>query len=413
MNKRNAIFTIVGTLVLGGAALIAGVSMNVAEPAKEIKAEANTTTRLWLDVSHIAGTLPWWSTTETYVTLQTGTSTYEHDKMTRASGSTTLLYYDVATTTWSTTTGMEFYVYNTDSAQNKTTWSSTRPDSGIPTYFYITSANSSATQNYDYYYFPSDVCAYSTPATPSYSTMRIWWSAGDHASWFFNQKVGIYDWSDSTKKVYFGTAYTDAVSSLTYYYADVPASLTEFCFVKVFSGNNAITAFSNNVSAMAPASVHYVYQDYDGDTNKCKISQAGPATVGGLFAAKVLETYTTCLSSTLNGYGAYSNLNTNFYSKLSGTELTNFNTASISDYSYGDYVSGNKSYSGLSKTAISTTGAEKWARMAALSAANPSQAYSLTGENKVVEDVSAVAAVGALGVMGVAGYFLLKKKKIA
>jgi hypothetical protein len=309
---------------------------------------------------------------------------------------------------------MEFYVYNTNSAQNKTTWSSTRPDSGIPTYFYITSANDSATQNYDYYYFPDGVATYSTPSL-SYSTMRIWWTAGDHASWFFNKKVGIYDWSNSTKKVYFGTAYTDTVSSKTYYYADVPTSLTEFCFVKVFSTNNAIMAFSNNVTSIAPASIHYIYQDYDGDTNKCKISQAAPTTVGGLFAAKVLEAYTTCLSNTLNGYGSYPYLNTGIYSKISGeTELANFNSASISDYSYEAYVTANNDYSALSKTAATTTGAQKWAKMGALSAAaSGNGAYTLSGENKTVEDVSAVAAVGALGVIGVGGYFLLKKKKIA
>ena len=110
------------------------------------------------------------------------------------------------------------------------------------------------------------------------------------------------------------------------------------------------------------------------------------------YAKKVLDGYSTCVDSDVNGYGAYSELNTNILSKLDASELSQLRSATFSDPTYGTRTYGDKidlmANPRSSGRTIVPNGLDN-------------------NSNAIVGIIASLTIVASLG-----GYFLLKKKRI-
>lgn len=256
---------------------------------------------------------------------------------------------------------------------------------------------------------------YSDSLVPSYKTQRIWVRSSADFWYTSGARTAIRTWitsGETTSVVIYKTnSLLNSLNNLYYWYADIPAGITGYQFVRLNNGFDSVWNYSVNCASTANYLVHFILSTTTGSDQNVSTGIIDGAYLNGTTAAKFIEGYTTCSNSSVNGYGAVTNISTNWIANLSSDQLTAFNAASIADYPYADYQTAGGYTDGQSKSAT-TTGAEKWARMQA-------EFSSHSGAAKVSSGLSAkdssitLAAVGALSLLGVAGFFLLKKKRVA
>lgn len=233
-------------------------------------------------------------------------------------------------------------------------------------------------------------------------------TTSDHVRVYVYLDNGWTDWSGLTFYVHYwgGTTSSDWAScpSMTkvvsdYYqglwFYDLPADTTGI-LIKTAAGNvdNWRETENIDVTSYKPSDYVFYVKEAVSSNNKRWWDKVTTAGMNSGQLAAVLSTIHACDTDTGYGFNSWPQLNPLFVTPSTGrddsTSLTNWN--------------GQTSTIGATISMI---------RDNYNKANNIQSAYSVSDQNKVVEDVSAVAAVGALGVMGVAGYFLLKKKKIA
>ena len=220
---------------------------------------------------------------------------------------------------------------------------------------------------------------FSTPLSPSISTMRYWFTFRTPGNLFENGgRFAIHAYNDSEDYYFTTSSIQNSASGDThyFYYVDLPTTITKIQPIRIESGSSNAGRISvwnwmaNDdkylaVSSYKP-SVMWVCDYYNWDTPaySCGFyafanSTLSPAwTASAPVMAKVLEAYYTCSDSDLNGNRAASNLKSNFWEHLYGT---GFDTTMIYDYTYEDYKAHGDSYDGCSRSdsyQISVT--EKW-----------------------------------------------------
>ena len=164
--------------------------------------------------------------------------------------------------------------------------------------------------------------------SPSSSTGRVFFNnSGTH--WADNSKYkgcAVYAWGGdaSPKKWTTGSAvYSATVYHLTWFnddngmsygYADIPLNADGYKFVRTTVANEYTTGLGYySDTSFIIDSFAYVRFGLEGG-NTINSGGAKNDVAGANLMKKVIEAYNTCSSSTLNGYGAYNALNTNFYS---------------------------------------------------------------------------------------------------
>lgn len=185
--------------------------------------------------------------------------------------------------------------------------------------------------------------------SPSSSTGRVFFNnSGTH--WADNSTYkgcAVYAWggSASPRKWTSGSAvYSATVYHLTWFnddngmsygYADIPTDISGYKFVRTTVADEYTTSlgyFSD--TSFIPDSFAYVRFGLSSG-NEISSGGAKDDVAGANLMKKVIQAYNTCSSSVLNGYGAYTALNTNFYShatsaaKAANETSLNGNSATI------------------------------------------------------------------------------------
>lgn len=166
-----------------------------------------------------------------------------------------------------------------------------------------------------------------TDQAPSSTTGRVFfYNSGTH--WADNNYAGcaVYAWGGSASPklwsghseqasatIYNFTWFKDD-NNTSYGYADIPTDITGYKFCRITEFNTYYTStgyFSDN--EFIPDSFAYLRKGR-GSGNTIDSGGAISNVAGANLMTKIIEAYSTCKSSVLNGYGAYVALNNNFYS---------------------------------------------------------------------------------------------------
>ncbi len=264
------------------------------------------------------------------------------------------------------------------------------------------------------FYMDSDVAAhaddkstgrmdyYVNSFSPSSSTTRLFIHHDNAASyWKNNSQTLVRCWGSSTYKTCVdGYTYVPSwvesngtgASGAWYGYVDVPTDIAGWQIVRSNSGYwremwnfvdcNVTGSFSSRVWRLAE----------NGNDNYYLDSNKSDSAAGVDLMKKIVEAIDTCSSSSLNGYNAYSSLNTNFYS----------NCTSAAKAATCTSLSG-------SKAALSQTVQQHFEGMARRPGSLPGSNVLIpfTKENNSV----IVVTMAMISIVGVGGYFFLKKKK--
>ena len=171
--------------------------------------------------------------------------------------------------------------------------------------------------------------------TPSTSTGRVFfYNSGTH--WASAAGCAVYAWggSASSQKIWSSQSVTvDAtIYHLTWFsddngemygYADIPTNVTGYKFTTINSGVDSyelkLGYFSD--TQFSPDSFAYIRYGLQ-NGNSINSGGAKNDVAGANLMKKVIQAYNTCSNSVLNGYGAYSALNTNLYSHATAAALS-------------------------------------------------------------------------------------------
>lgn len=292
--------------------------------------------------------------------------------------------------------GVEFYRCspgNTGTRWNKSSWNS-NPSSN--NYCQITnwdeSSNwSSVTSGVDETYEVAST-------SPSTATKRIWvdpknnfYDANARAALrVFNGDVHYKTYILGGSSQYVNM--THEGDTQYFFYVDIPVSY-DCQLVRLHNAFNFVWTYSANFSTVTGYNPTLIMFSWDA---------AASLSPGGLdnnnnytveYAERVLDGYSTCLDSPINGYGAYPNINTNILSKLSSAKLTQLRSATFSAPGFGTRTYGDKidlmSNSGSSLSNI---------RFVVLDPSSTSTTLTVI--------IITVIALGSVG-----GFFLIKRKK--
>ena len=240
--------------------------------------------------------------------------------------------------------------------------------------------------------------------SPSLSTGRVFfYNSGTH--WASAAGCAVYAWGGSASgqkiwssqsvtvdaSVYHLTWFSDDNGSM-YGYADIPIDVTGYKFTTLNSGVDSYELKLGYFSDTQFSPDSFAYVRY-GLQNGNAISTGGAKNdvAGANLMKKVIQAYDTCSSSVLNGYRAYTALNTNFYSHAtaaakSATEKSlSGNTATIQAH-----------FEGMA----SRFGGGGSARIIPFNIAN------VNTPNTFIIVISVIASTVAIG-----GYFFLRKKR--
>ncbi|MCI1244935.1 MAG: hypothetical protein LKG11_03205 [Bacilli bacterium] len=250
---------------------------------------------------------------------------------------------------------------------------------------------------------------------PGYQTTRLWMGLGEYMSWWEDAPTtAVKAYNGGEAVLYEATRIVSSKdSSAVYWYADVPVGLDSYQFVRldktypqsIWNSSVATTIGETYMINVVSAPV-----DASGDYSITK-SAISESAADGAIAARILEGYTTCLSSEINGYNAQPGLQENLISRLDEASYGDFESEAISDYSYGVYDSDGGEYQSDHPRSATTTGAEKWAQMSAMYVAS-SLAIGPRGDG-VSDGMATIGAVGILLGFAFVDFLLYRREKLA
>ncbi len=229
-------------------------------------------------------------------------------------------------------------------------------------------------------------------------------------------------YTDASNAVHFvkTNAVNNTENSLWFNYADIPLTATGYQFVGVVKELGHVIYYSTWISSSNFATnalkIHYISgtQKESSSSSNWKVSFGGfDANNAGVAICKLAtETLLTCSSSSLNGYGAYNNLNECFISNMSSTNRATFDATTLSDYSQSAWEGNSKTYSDSLTKSTTTYGAkiEQLAKMASSATIGLNKKISAFTDNSYALLATTILAVVISASIG--SYLLLKKKKV-
>lgn len=244
-----------------------------------------------------------------------------------------------------------------------------------------------------------------TDYSPSSSTGRVFFNnSGTH--WADNSTYkgcAVYAWGGdaSPKKWTSGSAvYSATVYHLTWFnddngmaygYADIPLNATGYKFVRTTVADEYTTGlgYYSDTSFVIDSFAYVRFGLVSG--NGINSGGAKNDVAGANLLKKVIEAYDTCSSSVLNGYGAYSSLNTNFFSHATSEAKS----------------ATEKSLNGSTKTIQ-----EHFDGMASRVSRGASSGSALFGViNENTQNITIIVLVSLVSVTAIGGFFFIKKRK--
>jgi LPXTG-motif cell wall-anchored protein len=256
---------------------------------------------------------------------------------------------------------------------------------------------------------PADATTTTSIASSS-STRRVW-IRPNFDSWYESSAVtALRAWGGTagSETIYSTTSVYNTLNSLYYWYADMPVDVTGFQAVRLSPSDNSIWSYSANFEPDNSTQIVFI-NSYSGNTYGTIDSPLMTAEL----AAKMVEGYTTCSDSVINGYGVGNYIRDNIYNKMASDVKTTFETTSISDYSYDQYNANAETdkYTGLTKGSTTTAGS-KYARIMALyTAAHPSGAAAVSTTSDSASTL-VLGGIAGVAVLAAGGYFFVRKKKV-
>ena len=239
--------------------------------------------------------------------------------------------------------------------------------------------------------------------SPSTSTKRVW---VDPQNRFYdsNARAGLRVFNGSTPyKTYIlgGSSQYCTVGSETYiFYVDIPVDY-DCQLVRLHNVFNFVWTYGIDITPTTMDGYNttkIVYQwnaNIGGDNPDYSCNNESDPTVE--YAKKVLDGYSTCVNSEVNGYAAYSEINTNILSKLTDTELSELRSSTFSAGIYGLRTYGEK----IDYMANGGKAPSSLTRFLMLNKA--------FGENTSITLVVIISSLATIAAF--AGYFFYKKKK--
>ncbi|HOJ44903.1 MAG TPA: hypothetical protein PK340_02525 [Bacilli bacterium] len=227
------------------------------------------------------------------------------------------------------------------------------------------------------------------------TTMRIW-ITNYFANWYGSQGYPLTLRVDDNTHYYLNYFSIDDSRSASYYYADIPVSSG---YWQVYS-LNIPTDLGTKGSTTGISSNHYkLYALPTSTKGSAPVVDAAPTNIRTDAFAKVLEGYTTCTDSTLNGYGAWANLETYWYNNLESTDLSSL---TLIDHEQTDIEDGNYKSDVIKTSSVPVQ--DKWDMMEYLYNAIPegpevgfvNQNYSKSTLEMIVFGFATMAAFAAL-----------------
>lgn len=240
-------------------------------------------------------------------------------------------------------------------------------------------------------------------STPSSSTTRLFVHHDDCSNWKSNSSVTrIRCWgSSSYLNVVDGYVYDlswtdsggDDASGDWYGYADVPADITGWQLIRTSSyareiwnrcDGNVTGSFSSRIWRLSENGWNFSWNASTGDSAS-----------GVNLMKTILAAIDTCSSSAINGYGAYSALNSNFYS----TATASAKAATC------------RSLGGTTDFTVQT----HFEKMAARPGSLPGSNYVLfnTAKNDISVILIAVSVISGIALTGFGLYFFKKRKSVS
>ncbi len=178
----------------------------------------------------------------------------------------------------------------------------------------------SSGSNVAYWKGPLDVVYKYSDQSASLNTGRVFVNnSNSHYS-----LVGVRAWGGSASTTIAGTQKSEGSIYLCewfqddngcwYGYADIPTDVTGYNFIKLTEDDsyNAKASYTSSNSFIPDSFAYVRYAPGEGD--EFTTGGAHDKVAGANLMKKVIEAYSTCNSSVLNGYGAYNALNSSFYS---------------------------------------------------------------------------------------------------
>ena len=243
-----------------------------------------------------------------------------------------------------------------------------------------------------------------TDQHPSNNTGRVffynsgthWSSAAGCAVYAWGGSASPRIWSNQTQNsdatIYNLNWFTDD-NGESYGYADIPTDITGYKFCTISDVNKYFTSvgYYSDTEFVADSFAYVRYGLASG--NAISTGGAKNDVAGANLMKKVIEAYNTCSSSVLNGYGAYTALNTNFYSHAtSAAKEATHKSLGGNTLSIKDHFDAMKDRSGANGGSLKTP--------------------TLFG-NTMDESNSAVAivAITVIALASAGGFFLLRRKR--
>lgn len=235
----------------------------------------------------------------------------------------------------------------------------------------------------------------------SLSTMRFFVNNSDAGNWRDSSQTCIRAWGSSSY-TFDGAIYElnwfqntgTGASNKWYGYADLPLDIHGWELVRC-SGTNIRRVWNegpkHELITDDENSRVYILSEY-GESWSWSSTKSDSA-VGEVFASKILQAYSTCHSGTHNGYDAYSQLNTNFFTHLTSAAKSSTCVSLLGNSTtVQDHVDGMKASYNHTRTVKS--------------------AVELTTTNSLENSTTMVAMIASFSaVVAAAGFVLLKKKK--
>ena len=229
--------------------------------------------------------------------------------------------------------------------------------------------------------------------SPSTSTKRIWVDPKDN---FYdgNARAALRTFSGANHlKTYIlgGSTQFKVVDGQYLFYVDIPVA-ADCQLVRLHNAFNIIWTYGGNFSDISGYNTANVVYSWNAAAEYSAANEDNP-TVD--YAKAVLDGYSTCESSALNGYGNFNNIKTGILDKLSAANLSTLRSSTFT--AAGGY--GTRTYG------------EKIDLMSAQKNGVSSRVISpiLNNENTTSFAIIIVATLVAVSAVG--GYFFLRRKK--